>query len=232
VRELLRSPNIEHSAELKNLFVMGPKYTGQFVAALNDPGQTVSDNAQFMIELLADPRGIEQLKQWRMTRPIKRFVIGPITPPLGSDIYGQIDTKFLRSPYINWRSDEAINYAFALSIEDSSAAHLTLMRMLEDVPESAKGSDVFDILKRLQHSDIGTPFCAAKHIETAVLAHSVFLSTSKRKTTSIELMAEDADDGRALLREFQPFGAYFLITIRRKGPKCWGFQSIFFAGLN
>jgi len=229
-RELLKTAALGQSDALKFLFSMGSDGLSQYLEALNDRDQIVSDNAQFMIQLIADPRGLEQLDAWRKAQPVQRFVMGPIKAPLNAQDYGRLDDMLLQRPYERWTETEAINFALALAIDSSPTAHVKLRKLLERVPRSARGSDIFEVLKSVQGTGLNSPVCGGIDLEKSVLAHSKFISKGEKRETSVNLVAEDAKGNRILLREFQPFGPSFLIVLDRTPSKCLEFQSVFFDG--
>ena len=232
VRELLNSPTLRVSEEaLKKLFPMGTRNIPQYVAALSDSDEEVSDNAQYMIELIGDRQGLEQLDAWRNGQRFRRFVNGPINAPVDSQGYQWIDERFLQLPYEQWDAHvRATNYAFALVIDGSPKARLTLERMQEAVPESASYSNLYKVLT--SGSNFLQPMCAADSIEKQILRRSVFLGSEEKKRTYVVVIAKGLDGKSALVREWQDFGYTYMMVLDRQPSRCWKFRSIFVASIN
>lgn len=232
VHELLKTPAFGDSDALKKLFSMGTSNIDQYVEALRDSDQAVSDNAQLMIQLLGDKRGLDALDKWHQTTGNQHFVLGPVTSPLRDLDYEHFDERIIGKPYDKWIDIEAVNFVLALTIDGSSRAREELERMRKKIPPDDTYSTISKVMKRIATADFDTHVCGGNKLERSVLNRSTFLTTEELRNTTVTLVAFDDKASKALLLEFDMWGPTYWIVLERKPSRCWIIQSISFRGQN
>jgi hypothetical protein len=226
LRKILESDDFAFSGMAK-IFHEGTLRLPNLIVALDDPDGRVSDNAQVMLRLLGDTRGIHALHEWYVKpRPVLRIVSGPVPAPLQEWDYKYINDFVLSRSYRDWDTD-AVNYLYALTIDDSPRAKEMLKSMLNKIPKDADPSTLsFQTVNRLPKDSTQLTICdPSGHIENVILKQAFFLSIEERQRTSIELLSHSEGNNKVLLTASQTYGHTFLIVLEREGS-CWKYQSI------
>jgi hypothetical protein len=221
LRDLLVADSFRFSG-MEKIFSGGSSLTAELVDALNDRNETVSLNAQLMLRLIGDDRGIEELQRWyEQPRQTLRIVRGPMPVPLREWDYRQIDA-ILSRPSREWKED-ATNYLLALAIDGSPHARELLKKMVDAAgnDQLTTASQLAATLSRSQSLAAG---CNVHNPETILRQGAFFLTPEERKIATIKVLAYADEKQLALVRVSRTFGNTFLVVLKQSGT-CWKFQS-------
>jgi hypothetical protein len=227
VEEILRSDSFQYSG-MAQIFQRGTSLIPQLVSDLNNPDDTVSDNAQLMLRIIGDEGGIEALHDWYgKPRPVLRIVNGPIPSPLTDWDYKHIETAILSRPYREWKT-EGVNYLIALVVDGSPRAKEMLKKMLGDAPIESDGvTPVSELASRIRKGPTQGQLCTspAGAIEDVVFENAFFLTPGERRRTEVKVLGYDDQNQSALVTVSQMFGNTFLVVLARTGS-CWRYRSV------
>jgi hypothetical protein len=220
-RELL-TDGIFQSSGMKRIFADGSTSTPKLIEALNDSNKAVNLNAQLMLRLIGDHKGITDLHDWyEKPRPVLSIVNGPVPVPLRDWDYQQIGAVLARPPR-EWR-ENALNYLYALSIDQSRHAKELLTKMLS-AAETDNNSAAFQVAANLRRWQAEADACSPATPQEFVRKHSFFLAPEERKNSKIKLIGYSNDKHLALLSVSQTFGNSFWVVLRNTST-CWRYQS-------
>jgi len=221
IRKLLLDDSFQ-SAGMPKIFSEGRTSTLALVDALDDEDERVNLNAQLMLRLLGDERGIQRLHEWyEKPRPILKVINGPIPVPLRQWDYLQIEAILAR-PRREWRND-AINYLLALAIDGSAHAQELQKRMMSTAPEDE--STISQMVANLIHGQQQAAACGVGAPQVLLRRNAFFLTPDERKSATIKQLAYANNRQLALLSVAHTFGNTFLVVLKR-AVGCWKFQSV------
>lgn len=216
IRKLLRKweyPSADSA--LGKLFSIGDERMDQLIAALDDPEQEISLNAQRVIRLLGNPRGVSAVHACDGRGKKTCLISGAVPIPLD-----EWDFKFLEASLSRWSSSFEREYLIAATLDSSPRALQYRNRILEKLGKEAPDLP-FENLRELPKSG-RTP-------EGAVEKDLCFVWKDARKFTTTKFLAFNGAKDRALVEVYVNQGAlmeewYLVVLQKRDGG--WKYFSI------
>jgi hypothetical protein len=216
-------PNRFEQMGMAEVFKRGGSITAKLIEALDDRDEAVSCNAQMMLRLIGDEKGIQQLHEWyRRPKPVTRIVNGPNPAPLSEWDYEQIDAM-LAAPFERWPGHNSVNYLLALHLDGSPRSQDLIAKISTKVPPGTAYA-VSQVLALLsQAPNPAAPMCVAANPTTLLRGGAFFLPPDASKVVTLLAYADSKE--KALLRVGRTFGETFLVVLSRVG-QCWKFKSV------